>query len=98
MDWISQNFHPEAIRQVANTSGTIPKEYVDEWFKCKADICYWFSKYLKSYDPREADHGNAYAPFILFPHQIEFLHWLDERVAAREGGFVTLGPAACWRF
>lgn len=40
-------------------------------------------------DPRRADLGlPTLIPFILWPRQTEYLHWLDERWRARERGIV----------
>jgi len=42
-----------------------------------------------TFDPRQLELGkNASIPFILWPRQREFLHWLDERWKAGEYGIV----------
>lgn len=65
-----------------------------ELAKCGRDaagVCYWFDNYVWTFDPRRIgktdDEGNKlspYVPFKLWPRQVEFIHWLWERVEANE--------------
>lgn len=54
-------------------------------------IVYWFNNYGWTYDPRligqHDEEGRARSPytrFVLWPRQVEFIHWLHERVQANE--------------
>ena len=62
--------------------------------RCGADavgIVYWFNHYAWTYDPRllakKGPDGRAMSPYVrfeLWPKQIDFIHWLHERVEANE--------------
>lgn len=62
--------------------------------RCGADaagIVYWFNHYCFTYDPRligkKGPDGEAISPYVrfqLWPKQVEFIHWLHERVTANE--------------
>lgn len=62
--------------------------------RCGADaagIVYWFNHYCHTYDPRligqKGPDGLAMSPFVrfqLWPRQVEFIHWMHERVQANE--------------
>ncbi len=56
-----------------------------------AGICHWFDRYAWTYDPRllgkRGDDGtmlSPYVPFILWPRQRDFIHWLHEMVEGNE--------------
>lgn len=56
--------------------------------RCGADadgIVYWFNNYGWTYDPRLiGQRESPYTRFMLWPKQVEFIHWLHERVQANE--------------
>jgi phage terminase large subunit len=62
--------------------------------RCGADaagIVYWFNHYAWTYDPRllakKGPDGRAMSPYVrfeLWPRQVEFIHWLHDRVTANE--------------
>lgn len=59
--------------------------------KCADDIVHWFNTWVWCYDPRLAgakgSDGKRLAPytrFVLWPKQVEFLHFLAERVDSAE--------------
>jgi phage terminase large subunit len=57
--------------------------------KCRADILYWFDKWVMTYDPRLVGKpGGAFVPFKLWPKQREVVLWLLERIRASEEGLV----------
>lgn len=57
-----------------------------EWDRCALDVVYWVDNYCWTYDPRlETD---KYRPFRLFPRQIEFLRWLENRERVQANGLV----------
>lgn len=51
--------------------------------QCIEDVPFWVNNFCWTYDPREED---STLPFILYPRQREFLHWLAAREAAQEDG------------
>lgn len=53
--------------------------------KCRDDAVYWINSYGWTYDPREPV---ADLPFVLWPKQVEFIHWLEERETIQEDGLV----------
>lgn len=65
-----------------------------ECLRCGADadgIVYWFNNFVWTYDPRLVgevnEDGSRKSPFVrfeLWPKQIEFIHWLHERVGNSE--------------
>lgn len=57
----------------------------EEQVKCALDAVYWIDTYAYTYDPRLPD---PYVRFRLFPRQIEFLHWLEERWEKQQGGCI----------
>jgi hypothetical protein len=65
-----------------------------EYERCRADVVYWINTYCRAYDPRNLDQ--PYAPFALFPRQVEYIRWLEERDRTRTGGLVekTRGTGA----
>lgn len=74
----------ERARRTANASA---HEREAERARCAADICYWFDRYVWTYDPRLAGKpGGAFIPFRLWPRQREFVLWLLERVKLGEEG------------
>ncbi|WP_127071407.1 hypothetical protein [Pelagibacterium lentulum] len=63
--------------------------------RCAADICYWFDKWVYTYDPRLTGQRNAdgsrkspYVQFKLWPKQREAINWLSQRVDAAEEGLI----------
>lgn len=52
---------------------------------CRRDIEHWINKHVWTYDPRLSP---STIPFDLFPIQVDFLKWLQEREDASEGGIV----------
>src|SRR5688500_18668323 len=55
--------------------------------RCAEDIEYWFDNYVWTYDPRlvgerkpDGTRKSPYIPFVLWPKQREFLHWLEQRL------------------
>lgn len=54
-----------------------------EMERCEKDPVYWCNTYGYTYDPRTESKS---MPFKLFPKQEEFLRWLTEREANKEGG------------
>ena len=48
----------------------------------RRDIVAWFNDWAWTYDPREG--GGGFWPFILFPKQIDYVRWVEERIKARE--------------
>ncbi len=46
------------------------------------DIVTWFNDWVWTYDPREG--GGGLMPFILFPKQAEYVHWVEERIKQRQ--------------
>ena len=56
-----------------------------ELITCADDIVYWLSNWGWTYDPRRQP---ATLPFDPWPKQIEYLHWLEDRQTAKEGGLV----------
>lgn len=74
----------EKARRAANAS---VQEREAEKAKCAADICYWFDRYVWTYDPRLAGKpGGAFVPFRLWPKQREFVLWMLERISRAEEG------------
>jgi len=62
-------------------------ERAAELARCAADICYWFDRYVWTYDPRLAGKpGGAFIPFRLWPKQREFVRWMLERIERGEEG------------
>jgi phage terminase large subunit len=69
-------------------------DHEKEKARCGADaagIVYWFNHYCWTYDPRligqKGPDGKAMSPytrFVLWPRQVEFIHWLHDRVIANE--------------
>lgn len=64
-----------------------------EMAKCAADIVYWCNTYVYTYNPKLAGRRNPdgtkvnpYLRFTLFPKQIEFLKWLEDRIRGEEQG------------
>src|SRR5258707_2988537 len=57
----------------------------DEQKKCAANIVYWVTTYVKTYDPRLPD---PYIPFLPYPKQVEMLYWLQEREQTITGGLL----------
>lgn len=66
-----------------------------ERVRCGADadgIVYWFNSYVWQFDPRrlgqvDPDSGEELSAFFqvdLWPRQVEFIHWLHDRVSAKE--------------
>lgn len=56
-----------------------------EMERCRTDIVHWINTFVTTYDPRLPD---PYIPFSLYPKQIEFLRWLQERERTVTGGLV----------
>lgn len=55
--------------------------------KCARDKAYWFNHWVWGYDPRLlAESKKPYTPFKLWPRQVKFLAFLDERYKASEQG------------
>lgn len=61
--------------------------------RCAEDIEYWFDNYVWTYDPRlvgernpDGSRKSPYIPFVLWPKQRAFLHWLEQRLDANEEG------------
>lgn len=72
------------VRQSAVVTVSTDKED-SEKLHCKTDVVYWCNTYVKTHDPRRKP---AFLPFVLFPRQVEFLQWLDERQRLEEDGLV----------
>lgn len=51
---------------------------------CAADPAYFISNWCWTYDPREERMKEL--PFVLYPRQVEFVRWLQDREKARENG------------
>ena len=47
------------------------------------DVVEWCNDWVWAYDPREMEES-PFSPFNLFPKQVEYLRWLEERVEKRE--------------
>ncbi len=80
--------------RLAETEQRQKLDHAKERARCGADaagICYWFDHYCYTYDPRligqKGPDGLAMSPFVrfkLWPRQVEFIHWLHDRVTANE--------------
>ena len=52
---------------------------------CANNIIDWFNDWVWTYDPRNAATGDpSTIPFDLFPRQVEYLLWAQQRVAERQ--------------
>ena len=64
----------------------------DAWTTAKAfyampeNAAQWIEDWCETYDPRKLDLPQM--PFILFDRQREYLDWLSERMAQKQGGLV----------
>jgi hypothetical protein len=86
----------ERARRAANRDAqTEALSHEAELVKCGRDaagVVHWFNKYCWTYDPRllgkrdpaTGQQMTPYVPFLLWPRQVEFIHWLWERVEANE--------------
>lgn len=52
---------------------------------CRDDKIFWLNNFVYTYDPRK---NPAFIPFILFPKQVEYFKWRDERVIKKEHGLI----------
>lgn len=65
--------------------------YKDKAFKkmclalAKKDKVFWINNFVFTYDPRRSP---SLIPFVLFPKQVEYLHWRDERRVNKEHGLI----------
>jgi len=57
----------------------------EEWEKCRKDPAYFVSNWCWTYDPRRSPSN---IPFDLFDRQAQYLHWLKDRIKAKEDGVV----------
>lgn len=79
-------------RKLASTASEATHEA--EIARCSRDadgMVYWFNKYVWTFDPRLIGKKDAqgqalspYLPFVLWPRQGEFIHWLWDRYVANE--------------
>lgn len=46
----------------------------------------WCNNWVYTFDPK--DPKRPFKPFVLFPQQVEYLRWLEERLDAKETGIV----------
>jgi phage terminase large subunit len=53
--------------------------------RCRRDPVHWINHWAMTYDPRAP---RSQIPFDLFPKQVEFLRWLEERERTQTGGLV----------
>jgi hypothetical protein len=51
----------------------------------RRDKIFWVNNFVYTYDPRKKP---AFIPFVLFPKQVEYLKWRDERVHNKEHGLI----------
>ncbi len=57
--------------------------------RCALDPVYWCNRWCMTLDPRNAGVGEpTVLPFDLFPKQVEFMRWLEERDRLQQGGIV----------
>lgn len=83
-----------AARKAATDEASVTHEA--EIIRCGRDadgIVHWFNKYVWTYDPRligkRDENGVAlspYVPFTLWPKQVEFIHFLWDRLQVPEDG------------
>lgn len=66
-----------------------------EWDRCAADPVYWFNTWAWTYNPklvgRKNPDGSKVSPFLrfkLWPRQVDYIRWLQARVAGEEQGLV----------
>lgn len=81
-----------AKRAAARKEAALSNE--QELRRCGKDadgVVHWFNNYVWTYDPRligkkdaEGNRLSPYIPFVLWPRQVEFIHWLWDRFAADE--------------
>lgn len=58
-----------------------------ELARCARNIVHWVNTWCWTYSPWEANAGrNPHIPITLFPRQVEFLRWLEERERNQESG------------
>jgi phage terminase large subunit len=51
----------------------------------KKDVVFWVNNFVFTYDPRRVP---SMIPFVLFPKQIEYLQWRQERRSLKEHGLI----------
>lgn len=68
-------------------------DHAKELERCAADPVYWFNTWVWTYNPklvgRRNPDGSKVSPFLrfkLWPRQVEFIRWLQDRMAAEEQG------------
>jgi hypothetical protein len=59
-----------------------------ELARCIQDPVHWVNHWVWTFAPKDPIEGQSTLPFDLFPRQIEFLRWLQEREALAEDGLV----------
>lgn len=85
----------ERARRAANrdqeTEALSHKAEMERCGRDAAGVVRWFNKYVWTYDPRllgkRDENGlpmSPFVPFLLWPRQVEFIHWLWDRVEANE--------------
>ena len=82
--------HPQAEaiqRRVSAYNRAIDDEdfRAEEMRLCAQSPAYWINNWVWTFDPRRTPSN---VPFALFPKQIEFLEWMQARIANQEDGIV----------
>lgn len=75
----------EARRRGIATDASAIDAHAEERVRCAGDVVYWLTRYGRTYDPRLLP-ADPVIPFVPFPKQAEFLHWLQDREANQEDG------------
>lgn len=79
-------------RKAASAEAAVTHEAeIERCGRDAAGVVHWFNKYVWTYDPRligkKDAQGNAlspYVPFVLWPRQVELIHFLWDRLDANE--------------
>ena len=53
--------------------------------RCRRDPAFFINFACWTFDPRKE---NPHIPFILYPYQIDLIHWLEERLVQKEDGVI----------
>lgn len=86
-----QTSNDSAWSRIGSLTEDLLGQRSDEWNAerqhCRADKIYWVNAYCYTYDPRLLEDGrDPFVPFLLFPKQVEFIEWIDQRRALRQDG------------
>lgn len=72
------------LREINDEPRLIPVERE----MCRRSVSHWMANWCWTFDPRAAIGGLAFMPFDPYPRQMDWLAWMDERLAARDEGLV----------